>query len=96
MPFLLFYSGFTSIQYFHWIFLLPVLCISTGVLITDLLNRIGFEKNHKTAMGQKVWFGVISSILVFGLVSTTLLITTTLNVSFFEVQAIVVKKLSSQ
>ena len=44
VPFLLFYSLIPFIQHFHWILLLPVLCMATGVVVAELLKWLSTKK----------------------------------------------------
>lgn len=64
--------------YFHFILLLPIICIASAVIIVDISNKI-FRKRDRYK--KLVPFAVISIIGIFGLASTMLIITT--NV-FFE------------
>jgi 4-amino-4-deoxy-L-arabinose transferase-like glycosyltransferase len=64
--------------YFHFILLLPIICIASAVIIVDISNKI-FRK--RDTYKKLVPFAVISIIGIFGLASTMLIITT--NV-FFE------------
>ena len=90
VPFLLFYSLIPFIQHFHWIFLLPLLCMATGVCISDLLDKISKRKGSLTRVGL---YGAVSALFIFGFVSTTLLINMNLNGSLFTAQALVIKSL---
>jgi hypothetical protein len=89
IPFLLFYSSITFIQHFHWILLLPMLCIAAGVCISDLLNKISAKSRF--SINKVVSYSMLSAFFLFGLVSTTLLITTNINTSLFEAQALIIK-----
>ncbi len=66
--------------YFHFILVLPVLCIASAVFIVDISNKI-FRKNN--TYKKLVPYAVISAIGIFGLVSTMLIITT--NVFFVQI-----------
>jgi 4-amino-4-deoxy-L-arabinose transferase-like glycosyltransferase len=90
VPFLLFYSLMPFIQHFHWIFILPLLCIATGVCISDLLDKISKRKASLTRVGL---YGAVSALFIFGFVSTTLLININLNGSLFTAQALIIKSL---
>jgi 4-amino-4-deoxy-L-arabinose transferase-like glycosyltransferase len=90
VPFLLFYSLIPFIQHFHWIFVLPILCIATGVCISDLLDKISKRKGSLTRVGL---YGAVSALFIFGFVSTTLLINMNLNGSLFTAQALIIKSL---
>jgi 4-amino-4-deoxy-L-arabinose transferase-like glycosyltransferase len=90
VPFLLFYSLIPFIQHFHWIFILPLLCIATGVGISDLLDMTGKRKASLARVGL---YGAVSALFVFGFVSTVLLINLSLNGSLFTAQALIVELL---
>jgi 4-amino-4-deoxy-L-arabinose transferase-like glycosyltransferase len=66
--------------YFHFILLLPVICIASAVIIVDISNKIFRKKNTYKKL---VPFAVISAIGIFGLASTMLIITT--NVFFGQI-----------
>ena len=124
IPFLAFHIIVPWTQHFHWIQVLPALCIAAAVLIEDTTNRLvvmtkgryGFEdyplrrhgvstssrsrildsngfiyiydryiKFHRT-LGSISPAVVIPTaiIVIFGLICTSLLITTNINSSFFE------------
>jgi 4-amino-4-deoxy-L-arabinose transferase-like glycosyltransferase len=90
VPFLLFYSSFPFIQHFHWIFVLPLLCIASGVCISDLLDMISKRKASLVRVGL---YGAVSALFIFGFVSTVLLININLNGSLFTAQALIIKSL---
>ena len=90
VPFLLFYSLIPFIQHFHWIFILPLLCIATGVCISDLLDMISKRKASLVRVGL---YGAVSALFIFGFVSTVLLININLNGSLFTAQALIIKSL---
>jgi Dolichyl-phosphate-mannose-protein mannosyltransferase len=93
VPFLLFYSSISFMQHFHYIFLLPMLCMSAGVCISEILGKVIIRRN--IPFNKPLLYGVCSAIFIFGFVSTVLLITTNLNGSLFEAQALVIKFLPS-
>jgi 4-amino-4-deoxy-L-arabinose transferase-like glycosyltransferase len=88
VPFLLFYSLIPFIQHFHWILILPLLCIATGVCISDLLDMISKRKAFLARVGL---YGAVSALFIFGFVSTALLININLNGSLFTAQALIIK-----
>jgi hypothetical protein len=91
VPFLLFYSSISFMQHFHYIFLLPMLCMAAGVCISEILSKIIIRRN--ISFNKPLLYGMFSAIFIFGFVSTVLLITTDLNGSLFEAQALVIKSL---
>jgi hypothetical protein len=77
----LYFIGFVS--YWHLVPFLPAFCIAASVMIVDLTNRIIREEK----MRKLFLTSLISAISIFGLISTTLLITTSLNSFHFEAVA---------
>jgi 4-amino-4-deoxy-L-arabinose transferase-like glycosyltransferase len=66
--------------YFHFILVLPVICIASALMIVDISNKIFRKRN---SYKKVVPFAVISAIGIFGLASTMLIITT--NVFFVQI-----------
>ena len=96
IPFTAFLNIIGFVQYFYLIPLLPEFCIAAARLIEYVSMRIGnkyLKKNH--IIYQKLLsFIVISGVAIFGLVSTSLLITTNLNYSYFQALAFISKYIS--
>ena len=90
VPFLLFYSLIPFIQHFHWIFVLPLLCIASGVCISDLLDILNKRKASLVRVGL---YGAVSALFIFGFVRTVFLININLNGSLFTAQALIIKSL---
>ncbi len=78
-PFLIFLWLIGYVQYFHIIPALPVFCISAALWINDVINKVRSRR--------LVQHGIVTSVVVFGLVSTTLLITTDVTSGQFEATA---------
>lgn len=78
-PFLAFLWLIGYVSFFHLIPIYPLLCISTAFMATDLANRLRSATVRKVAP-----IAFIAVIGVFGLASTTLLITQNLTSSFFQ------------
>lgn len=78
LPFMAFlgFMGYTS--FFYWIPILPALCIGAAKMISDMLER------GKRFTQNSVTIAVLSSIIVFGFVSTTLLIVTDVSSAQLE------------
>lgn len=93
VPFLLLYLSIPFMQHFHWIFLLPMLCIAAGVCISDMLGKIITLKN--VSFSKTLLYSTFSAIFMFGFVSSVYLINTSLNGSLFEAQALVIRYLPS-
>jgi hypothetical protein len=67
-------------RHFHIIILTPVLSIATAKLIVYLSSKISSERIQKLLLS-----GIVSSIVIFGFLSTLLLITTNLNSTYFDI-----------
>ena len=81
LPFMTFlgFMGYTN--FFYWIPVLPALCIGAAKLILDMI-----EKTRKITQ-RALTVAVLSSIVGFGLVSTTLLIVTDVTSAQLETAA---------
>ncbi|MFB5609559.1 MAG: ArnT family glycosyltransferase [Nitrosarchaeum sp.] len=77
IPFVVFLASVGYKQYFHWMMVIPVMCIASGVLI---------ESIRKYNVGKKkfAYIGIISTMLIFGFTSTTLLIVNNISDSQFQ------------
>ncbi len=78
-PFLLFLSFVGYAQYFHVIPIIPVFCIAAAFLINGLASK---ARNAKKANLIKI--GTLMPLAIFGLISTTYLITTNMTSAQFE------------
>ncbi|MGI0020069.1 MAG: ArnT family glycosyltransferase [Nitrososphaera sp.] len=79
LPFVFFLSVIGYVQYFHWIPILPAIAIAGARLIVELPSRI----SHSVTQNAII-FGVAGGIAIFGIVSTTLLITANVSSAQFE------------
>lgn len=77
-PFIVFLSVIGYVQYFHWMPILPVFAIALGRPASDLL-----AKTRRMAIP----FATVAAIAVFGIVSTSLLITADLTSAQFAALA---------
>jgi hypothetical protein len=77
-PFLTFLWLIGYVQYFHVLPVLAVFCISAALWLDYVIIKIG---------RRLVRHGIVASVAAFGLVSTTLLITTNVTSSQFEATA---------
>jgi predicted membrane-bound dolichyl-phosphate-mannose-protein mannosyltransferase len=87
LPFVAFLGFIGYTQYFHWIPILPVFCIAAAVLLVEKLKNISKGKIRKI-----LFIFVISGIGIFGVVSTSMLITTNVTASQFEAVAFTLKQ----
>lgn len=84
VPFVLFLSVIGFKQYFHWIPIIPVLCIGGALLISEIAIR------GRKILNQRTLVFVVLSIGLFGLINTSLLITNDVTKSQFEAAAFVI------
>lgn len=77
IPFAVFLSVVGYKQYFHWMIIIPVLCIASGILIESISKFDIIKKNF-------VYVGIVSAVLVFGFISTTLLIINDISYNQFQ------------
>jgi 4-amino-4-deoxy-L-arabinose transferase-like glycosyltransferase len=77
IPFVIFLSSVGYKQYFHWMMIIPVMCIASGILI---------ESIHKLNIAKKnfAYVGIVSGVLVLGFISTTLLIVNDISDNQFQ------------
>jgi hypothetical protein len=76
------------VYYFHFILLLPVFCIASALLITDLPN-VFMKKNN--VYKKIIPFAAISAIGLFGLTATVLLIVNNFSLPYFAVASFIVQ-----
>ena len=82
----LYFIGFSS--FFHLIPLFPAFCISIAKMILDLTSKINNSSRRKILQ-----YGIISGIAIFGLVNTTILITTNINATHFNATSFIAQHL---
>ena len=84
LPFIAFLGAIGYANFFYWIPILPALCIGGAKLVFDLIE--GTTK----ATRKTLTIVILSSITIFGLISTTLLISTNVTSAQLESAAYVV------
>lgn len=84
VPFLIFLFLMGFVSFFYLIPLIPLFSIAGARLIEDLVSRINNKRNRRIMTST-----IILSIVIFGIISSTLLITTNVNSSYLEVYAFV-------
>ncbi len=90
IPFMVFLSLVGFKQYFHWIPLIPILCIGASVWLLDM------PKNIKYLKSKTIHRMIIASILTFGFSSTVLIITNDVSYSQFEALSYVIETKDEQ
>jgi Dolichyl-phosphate-mannose-protein mannosyltransferase len=91
-PFLIFHTVSTIIQHFHWIILLPIFCIASSVLISDVLNMI-VRRFNRAALNLLLPLTAAFAIGIFGIASISAIITLDVNHTFFQMYAFIVEHL---
>lgn len=77
IPFVIFLSIVGYKQYFHWMMIIPVMCIAAGILM-ESIRKYGIIKK------KSVYVGIVSGVLIFGFTSTTLLIINDISDNQFQ------------
>lgn len=100
VPFMVFLLMLGYVQYFYLIPILPVICIASGKLIYDasakvtkIIAKITKESPNLSLLLSP--YAVITAIGMFGIVSTTMIITTTHISSQFEAMSFVAQLLTA-
>src|SRR5215208_6017561 len=94
IPFLIFLYAIDYVSSFHLIPLIPAFCIAASRFLVEITSKIKIIKKYKVQ--QILPFAVISGIIVFGLVSTTMFITTNINSISYKTLAVIVQKLPNR
>ena len=79
-PFLLFVNVIGYFQYFHYLLIFPIMCISIGYMLHQYLLKI---KNIKVY--NYTFTGLVLFFIIFGVISTSLLINTDMTSEQFAV-----------
>jgi hypothetical protein len=90
VPYSIFLFLIGWVVHFHWIMLLPAFCIVAAVFIEDISKRIKSKKVSQLSTAVAV-----SGIGAIGLVSTSILITTNLNSSYFELYSFTTSEMAN-
>ena len=90
VPYFLFLSSGVYTQDFHWIPILPVFCIAGAVIVNALIT---YASRPRKYLSNAIAATVISTIALFGLVSTVLLISPNFTSAQFEAIVFVLKQM---
>lgn len=90
VPFMAFLSLIGFKQYFHWIPIIPILCIGASIWLLDMPKKI------KYLQSKTIHRIIIMSILVFGFSSTILIITNDVSYNQFEALSYVLENQNEQ
>jgi len=90
------YSVGGIIKYFHFIEIVPPLCLAAGILIMAICNGLSriLGWSECSRITRVLPYFIITGIGLFGLTSTALLVDVDVNKSFFEMSAFVSNRLS--
>ncbi len=83
IPFVVFLCVFGYKQYFHWIMVIPVMCIAGGIIIESIQKL--------KIMKKSIYLGIIYGIIILGFTSTTLLIINDISDNQFQALSFVLK-----
>lgn len=86
VPFVIFLLLIGYNQYFYWIPVLPIFCISASCIVVNLFERIRQK-------GKVLPIGAILGIAVFGLVSTLLVISVNVTSTQFQTESYVLQNI---
>jgi hypothetical protein len=86
VPFFIFSFMIQWVYYFHFILLLPVFCVASALLITEIPDLV--MKKNKTYK-KLVPFAAISAIGIFGLTTTVLIIASNFSLPYFAVSSFI-------
>jgi len=90
VPFVAFLSLIGFKQYFHWIPVIPILCIAASIWLFEMPKKI------KVLQSKKIHGMVIASLFVFGFTSTLLIITNDVSITQFEALSFVLEDQDGQ
>jgi hypothetical protein len=95
IPFLIFLYAIDYVSSFHLIPLIPAFCIAASRFLVEITGKIRIIIKKKK-LQQILPFAIISGIIIFGLVSTTMLITTNVNSTVYKALAVIIQKLPNR
>jgi hypothetical protein len=90
IPFFIYFGIVGYVKFYYWTPILPAFAIAAALMIVDICYKV-----RKRGLSKILPLTVISAIGIFGLISTTLLITTNLNLAYFEVYSTISKQLAA-
>jgi hypothetical protein len=94
IPFLIFLYAIDYVSSFHLMPLIPAFCIVASRFLVEITGKIRIIKKKK--LQQILPFAMISGIIIFGLVSTTMLLTANVNSTVYKALAVIVQKLPNK
>jgi hypothetical protein len=91
LPYIIFSYAVVHSSYWYFIPLVPAFCIGAARLIAVIINLV-----RRKVVQKFLSFGIILSIGIFGLISTTLLITSDVTSSYFKAAEFIVQSLPTR
>ena len=88
-PFLIFSYFIGWVQYFHLVLIFPAFCISSAIFL-GYLQKVIAKYTQKL-----VSYSIVIFVIVFGFVSTTMLITLDVNSTYYKVYSAIAQKIPS-
>jgi hypothetical protein len=85
-PFLIFSYLIGWVQYFHLMLIFPAFCISSAILVGSIQRFI-------SKYSQVLSYAIVGFVFIFGIVSTTILITLDVNSDYFKLYAAIAEKI---
>jgi hypothetical protein len=89
-PILIFSYFIEWVQYFHLLYIFPVLCVGSAIMI-DYVQKIIAKHGHPI-----ISYSVIITVASFGILITTMLITLDVNSSYYKVYATIAQQTPSR
>ena len=91
LPYIIFSYAVVHSSFWYFIPLMPAFCIGAARLIVILTNLV-----RRKMVQQLLTFGIITAIGFFGLICTTLLITTNVTSSYFKAAEFIIQSLPTR
>lgn len=89
VPMILFFATIGFLQYFHWIPLIPIMCIAIALIINT-----GIKKIQKNSLQNYGYVGCIVIIGVFGLTVSSIVINSDMSSSQFDALSFVIQNIN--
>ena len=90
-PYLILLYFLNWVYFFHLIIVLPVFSIVTALLLTDLLRNF-----HKIRFGPTIEMSIFATIMIFGFVSSLMLVTQNNNNTYFRLVSSITQMLPDE
>jgi hypothetical protein len=84
LPYIILLYAVGWATHFHWTMVLPVFCISSALLISDLCRWIAGTVKTRKVLKQLSYTVIPAGLFLFGLVATVMLISTNISVAQYD------------